>query len=222
MKKLFKKVFLVPLREQEPNPNEDKTGKSTPDLAKQLADLQAQIAQLKNDKNRKEDLHADVLKEAAAQKAREEERANMQRAIKFNLGIDKFVSDNNGFLTEITANIVQKINEKQFADEEKKARFLQKSLLEDFFSQQKNIDDAPEELKPRILAFKALADDDKEKQAPTYWDTLLLTVDRKKLTAQVEAAKRANGGGYTETNDLIKDYNAKVFARKAQYLGKGE
>ena len=84
------------------------------------------------------------------------------------------------------------------------------------------MDAAPAELKPRILAFKALADDEKDKQAADFWDTLTLTVGQKKLKAQVEAAKRARAGHYEETNDLIKDYNAKVFAKASKYTGEKE
>lgn len=205
-------------------------GGSQPDLAAQVASLQAKIAELEKGKAKeadpkpapKDDPRADALQEAAAKKAREEERTRLQNAIKFNLGIAKYVEENKDFLTAIAGTIVSKVNEKQFSDEEAKSLNMRKNLLEDFFSQQANIDAAPEELKPRIMAFKALAEDEKERQAAKNWDLLQLVVDRKKLTAQVEAAKRARQGGYEETNDLVKDYNAKVFARKSQYLGEGE
>lgn len=198
------------------------------DLAATVAALQAKIAELEKGQNKPEQkgdyqgISDDLKAQALAEKKREEERARMQEAIKFNLGIAQYVADNKDYLTAIAGGIVDKVNEKQFSDEEKKALNMRKNLLEDFFSQQANIDAAPEELKGRIMAFKALAEDDKEKQAAQYWDLLQLTVDRKKLTAQVEAAKRARQGGYEETNDLIKNYNAKVFARKSQYLGEGE
>lgn len=228
MKKLLKMMFITPLMEGEKDPAGGVPGgDGKPDLAATVAALQAEIAELKKGKDTpkpapKDDPRADVLKEAAAAKAREEERARMQEAIKFNLGIAKYIEDNKDYLTPIAGGIVSKINEKSFTDEEKKALNMRKNLLEDFFSQQANIDAAPEELKGRILSFKALAEDDKEKQAAQYWDLLQLVVDRKKLTAQVEAAKRARQGSYEETNDLIKNYNAKVFARKSQYLGEGE
>ena len=72
------------------------------------------------------------------------------------------------------------------------------------------------------MSFKALADDEKEKQAVNYWDTLTLTVSQKKLTARIEAAKRANGSGKTfeEQDDERKKYNDRVFALKSHYLGK--
>ncbi len=226
MKKLVHVMFLTPLRAQKDAPGADGGGQDN-DLAAQVAALQAEIAALKKGKEDpkpapKDDPRADVLAQAAAQKQRQEERERMQEAIKFNLAIAQYVADNKDYLTPIAAGIVDKVNEKQFTDEEKKSLNMRKNLLEDFFSQQANIDAAPEELKGRIMAFKALAEDDKEKQAATYWDLLQLTVDRKKLTAQVEAAKRARQGGYEESNDLIKNYNAKVFARKSQYLGEGE
>ena len=197
----------------------------TPDLAAQVAELKAQLAALQG-KGKEPGKEPTVLEKAQEEAAKAQEAAQakerLQSAIKFNLGVSKFVEDHKESLTKLSAGIVKTVSEKQFADEEKKASVIQAGLLSDFFGLQENIDAAPEELKERISAFKALAQDEKEKQAASYWDTLTLTVGRKEMLAKVEAAKRARQGGYEETNDLVKDYNAKVFARKSQYLGEGE
>lgn len=197
----------------------------TPDLAAQVAELKAQLAALQG-KGKEPGKEPTVLEKAQEEAAKAEQAAQakerLQSAIKFNLGVSKFVEDHKESLTKLSAGIVKTVSEKQFADEEKKASVIQAGLLSDFFGLQENIDAAPEELKERILSYKALAQDEKEKQASNYWDTLTLTLGRKEMLAKVEAAKRARQGGYEETNDLVKDYNAKVFARKSQYLGEGE
>lgn len=201
----------------------DKGDDKNSGLAAELAALRAELAELKA---KKEPAGSGVLedaqKEALKNAQRAEERARMASAIKFNLGIDKFVEDKKDYLTKLSGEIVKSVAGKQFSDEEVKARALQAALLEDFFAQQENLDSAPAELKERILAFKGLTADEKEKQAAKYWDTLTLTLGRKELVAKAEAAKRANSGRYEETNDLIKNYNAKVFAKASKYTGEKE
>ena len=193
------------------------------DLSAEIAALRAELAELKGKKDPAGSGILDSAKDEALKNAqRADERARMASAIKFNLGIDKFVEDKKDYLTKLSGEIVKSVAGKQFSDEEVKARALQAALLEDFFAQQENLDHAPAELKERIMTFKGLTADEKEKQASTYWDTLTLTLGRKELLAKAEAAKRANSGRYEETNDLIKNYNAQVFAKASKYTGEKE
>lgn len=227
MDKLLKLMFQnYPLRAADGADGADGGGaNNNADFAAKLDALTAQVEKLLSGKKDAEPAPTDADKvraelEAKAQK--EAETARMQDAIKFNLGVSQFVADNKDYLGKLAEGLVKTVNEKQFSDEVRKAAALKKNLLEDFFSLQENIDAAPEELKPRILSFKALADDDKEKQAAQFWDTLTLTLGQKKLAAQVAAAKRARAGHFEETNDLIKQYNDRVFAKRAHYLGEKE
>lgn len=194
------------------------------DLSAEIAALKEQIAALQGKAGKADDpsLLKAAQDEARKNAERAEERARMANAIKFNLGIEQFVESKKDYLTKLSGEIVKTVSGKQFSDEEVKARALQAALLEDFFAQQENLDSAPAELKERILAFKSLTSDEKEKQASKYWDTLTLTLGRKELVAKAEAAKRANAGRYEETNDLIKNYNAQVFAKASKYTGEKE
>lgn len=202
----------------------DKGGNDN-DLAAKLAALQAELEALKkgNNPEPKNPGIIDTAADEARKKAEHEEaRQRMQSAIKFNLGLSEFLKNNKDYLTKLSSGIVETLAKKQFSDEEVQARMAQSALLEDFFSQQENVDAAPEELKPRIMAFKALTSDEKEKQAGKFWDVLTLTVGAKKMAAQVAAAKRANSGKYEETDDVIKNYNDRVFAMSKHYLGEKE
>lgn len=232
MKKLLKLMLQNNmLRDKEGDPAKGEDGANGGggadkgnDFSAEIAALKEQIAALQGKAGKADDpsLLKAAQDEARKNAERAEERARMANAIKFNLGIEQFVESKKDYLTKLSGEIVKTVSGKQFSDEEVKARALQAALLEDFFAQQENLDSAPAELKERILAFKGLTADEKEKQAAKYWDTLALTLDRKELVAKAEAAKRANAGRYEETNDLIKNYNAKVFARKSQYLGEGD
>ena len=219
-----------PLRDKEGAAGADGGGADqSADLAAQVAALKAQLDELKAGKGKDSEpgpkdpsIIEKAQQEALLRAQHAQERARMQDAIKFNLGISKYVEDNKDYLTQLSGEIVQTVAAKQFSDEEVQARTLQASLLDDFFSLQENVDAAPAELKPRIMAFKALTQDEKEKQAAQYWDVLTLTLGQKKLAAQVAAAKRANSGIYDEPNDVIKKYNDRVFAMKSHYLGEKE
>lgn len=231
MKKLLKLMLQnYPLRDKDGAAGADGGGADkNADLAAQLAELKAQLDELKAGKGAQpepEPKDPSVIEkaqqEALLRAQQEQARARMQNAIKFNFGIAKYVEENKDYLTKLSGEIVKTVQAKQFSDEEVLARTMQASLLEDFFSQQENMDAAPAELKPRIMAFKALTQDEKEKQASHYWDVLTLTLGQKKMAAQVAAAKRANSGIYDEPNDVIKQYNDRVFAMKSHYLGEKE
>lgn len=231
MKKLLKLMLKNNvLRAQEGAAGADGGGADnpapTPDLAAQIAALREQVKALSSGKKDPDPAPSDadrVRADLEAKAKKEAETAKMQDAIKFNLGVGDFVAKNKDLLGRLAEGLVQEVNKKQFSDEVRKACALKKNLLEDFFMLQENVDAAPEELKPRIMAFKALADDEKEKQAARFWDTLTLTLGHKRLAAQVAAAKRARSGQFEETNDLVKQYNDRVFAKRAHYLGeKGE
>lgn len=231
MKKLFKLMLKNNvLRAPEGADGADGGGAAktdpAPDLATKVDTLSALVEKLVSGKKDPEPAPSDADKVRAdleAKARKDAETAQMQDAIKFNLGVGDFVAKNKDLLGRLAEGLVQEVNKKQFSDEVRKACALKKNLLEDFFMLQENIDAAPEELKPRIMAFKALADDEKEKQAARFWDTLTLTLGHKKLAAQVAAAKRARSGQFEETNDLVKQYNDRVFAKRAHYLGeKGE
>lgn len=227
MEKLFKLISQnYPLRDKEGAGGADGGGAGkTADLSAQVAALAAQVEKLMSGKPNPEPpkSDADKVRGALEEKARQEAAtARMQSAIKFNLGVSQFVADNKDLLGELAEGLVKVVNEKQFSDEERKAAALKKNLLEDFFSRQENMDAVPEELKARVMAFKALADDEKEKRAPDYWDTLTLTLGQKKMAAQVAAAQRARAGRFEETNDAVKQYNDRVFAKRAHYFGEKE
>ena len=231
MKKLLKLMLQnYPLRAPEGAAGADGGGADkTADLAAQVAALKAQLDELKAGKGAQpepEPKDPSVIEkaqqEALLRAQQAQARARMQDAIKFNFGISKYVEENKDYLTKLSGEIVKTVQAKQFSDEEVQARTLQASLLEDFFSQQETLDAAPAELKGRIMAFKALTQDEKEKQASQYWDVLTLTLGQKKMAAQVAAAKRANSGIYDEPNNVIKQYNDRVFALKSHYLGEKE
>lgn len=234
MDELLRRMFqLKALRDKDPDPAKGGSGgnpaPNNDDVSAQVAALKAELEALKKTANPKDPQPSDVekvRKELQEKADREAAIGRMQNAIRFNLSSEKYIEDNKDYLGPLAGGLYKEINSKAFTDEERKASAVKKGVLEYFFSLQENIDAAPAEVKDRIMHFKALADDEKEKQAPAFWDTLTLTVNQKKMTAQIAAAKRANSGNksFEEPDDNRRKYNDRVFALKSHYLGenKGE
>lgn len=157
-----------------------------------------------------DDVARKVQEEAAA--ARREQQ--LKEAIAFNFSIKDFVEKNKNVLPDTSARLVEAINEKNFSSEEARAHNIQKNLLVAYLAEQENLDSLPDALKERALAFKKLADDEKEKNAALYWDVLRLGVDRKQLLKKAEEAQKANG------NNLPRGTEVEEFENKIFNLGK--
>ena len=152
MKKLLKLMLQnYPLRDKEGAAGADGGGADkNADLAAKVAAIQEKLDALKAG-NKQEPAPAPkapsiiekAQQEALLRAQHAQERARMQDAIKFNLGISKYVEENKDYLTKLSGEIVQTVAAKQFSDEEVQSRTLQASLLDDFFSLQENVDAAP-------------------------------------------------------------------------------
>lgn len=216
MKRLLRRLQFRALMDKDADPAPGGGGSPAPgkadDVSAAIAALKEEIANLKAGKIPAQPEPSDVEKvrrEAQEKAEREAARARMENAIRFNLSSAKFIEDNKTFLGELAPNLYKNISEKPFSDEEKKESAVKKGLMEYFFGFQENVDAVPDELKGRVMHFKALADDEKEKQAGRYWDCLTLTLNQKKMSAQIEAAKRANSGvrSFEESDDARKRPN---------------
>lgn len=152
----------------------------------------------------------DVQKKAREQAEAAAREKALEAAVRFNLGAKSFLEQYKDFLPATCAGILEEVDKKTFSNEEAKARNLQKNLLSAYLSEQENLDMLPDTLKARAMEFKKLADDDKEKAAPNFWDVLKLGVDRKQLLKQAEEAKKANSG-QTPRGSSVEEFEAKIF-----------
>ncbi|MDR0675554.1 MAG: hypothetical protein LBF97_00740 [Elusimicrobiota bacterium] len=195
-------------------------------LKSQMQDLQKKLDATNNQKQTEQNINTnksddDVIKKVQAEELRkiEEQKKTdrLQRTIKFNLSIDNFVETNKEFLPELTPKILQEIKNKNYSNEEELKKQIQKNLLVSFFSIQENIDVLSENKKPKILEYKALAEDEKEKQSDIYWELLEDVVDKRQAIRKAEEVKKANGG-YINTDSDKKKYDDKVFGLKNHYI----
>lgn len=128
-----------------------------------------------------------TINEEAKNKVKEEEAANNDRedlesSIKFNMGISKFVEDNEALLPKEAKKIIETINAKTYKSEKKKADEVRKSLIDSFIEVQENIDILPASQKEALSRYKSLTEDEKLKQSSSFWGIVDVGINHKMLT----------------------------------------
>lgn len=135
----------------------------------------------------------------AAKKAHEEEKTaaqnqnEMETAIKFNLGLEKFVENFKAVLPETTKSLIEEVNKKNYTTEILKANAIRSGMIESFIELQQNFDILPETMKSKALKFKALTADEKEKQSALFWDVVEVGATHRQLMSKAAALQKANG-----------------------------
>lgn len=155
-------------------------------LAKQKADEEAKS---------KENIVNEAQKKLTDEKKTAEERADIESAIKFNMNIDKFVSDNSALLPAEAKKILETVNGKSYSSEKSKADELRKSLIESFIQVQGNIDALPQSQKEQVANYKALTEDEKVRQSTKYWGIVDVGISQKMLTKKASELAKAGGTG---------------------------
>lgn len=140
----------------------------------------------------KDDDVAKIKADAEAKKTAEEQ---LKSAIAFNLSCDGFIESNKKFIPEGVATVFKAYASRNFGSEEEKANNYRKVILDEVFSDQKNIDVLPESMKNEIARFKSLPEADKIKESGKYFVVVDTFLTIKKGMAQKEF--NGNGGNTT-------------------------
>lgn len=140
----------------------------------------------------KDDDVAKIKADAEAKKTAEEQ---LKSAIAFNLSCDGFIESNKKFIPEGVATVFKAYASRNFGSEEEKANNYRKVILDEVFSDQKNIDVLPESMKNEIARFKSLPEADKIKESGKYFVVVDTFLTIKKGMAQKEF--NGNGGNAT-------------------------
>lgn len=145
---------------------------------------------------------AKIKAEAEAKKTAEEQLKN---AIAFNLSRDSFIESNRKFIPEGVATVFKAYASRNFGSEIEQADNYRKVILDEIFSDQKNIDVLPESMKSEIARYKSLPESDKIKQSGKYFVVVDTFLTIKKGMAQKEF--NGNGGN---TSSAYSDRFAKL------------
>lgn len=153
-----------------------------------------------NDSDKKEPAK-DLKEEARENLTKQTDADNLQRdlenALGFNMKIGKFADDYKGILPETVASIISTANGKTYSNAIAKADEIRKSIIDEFISNQSNIDNLPESLKNKVLSYKDLTEDAKAKKSASYWDIVEIGAEMQSTRKRAEALKRANNAGST-------------------------
>lgn len=147
------------------------------------------------------DLNTDKIKADAA--AAKENECVLKSAMAFNINKDKFLEDNKSFIPESVLTIFKAYSDKTYANELEQADNYRKVIIDEIFSEQKNIDVMPESAKARIQKYKALAESDKLGAAGKYFDLVDTFLTIQKGKAQV-AFNKTNPSGDDEYSEKFK------------------
>lgn len=140
------------------------------------------------------------------------EAAVLKSALAFNIGRDKMLADNKRFIPDTVNTIFKAYVGRQYKDDVEEANNYRKVILEEVFSDQKNIDIMPESAKAKIAAFNNLAESDKLNKAGEYYDLIDTYLTIKKGQSQAEFNKQGQSGtdAYAEKFQKLGD----VFTKK--------
>lgn len=148
----------------------------------------------------------DQAKDAvAADKAAGESLTKVEESIKFNLSVADFVKKNESILPEESGKILAAISVKTFKDENEKANAARKNLLDSFLSQKENLVVMTSSMQARAEAFKALAESDKERRSPEFWDLVEVGVALKQGARKAEVLNKINGGSAGDSGNILQN-----------------
>lgn len=140
--------------------------------------------------------------------ATKELNASLANAIKFNLGIENFIKDNEAILPKEAKALFDTVNLKVYSTDVEKANVLRKGLIDQFIELKENFDILPNSLKERANKYKALTDDEKAKQSGQFWDIVEIGAAHKVLIRKAEQLSK-NGGQEAKTE--FSEFEKRVF-----------
>lgn len=203
----------------------DGGGGGATDTAKEMADLKAQIAELKgliakpkddqkpDDKDlgkKADDLKAQKDKEAAGGKA-------MEAAIKFNLKSGEFLKAHESLLPKDFKDLLEASEKENYSSEVEKSNVLKDGMIKKFFAVQANRDLLTQGQKTVLDDFEKLTNNARQEKAAEIYDMIFEpTIERLKGIKKADALSKGHG----EPNDSKEAYKNKLVALgKKHYLG---
>lgn len=212
-----------------PTPPATPATPAVPDLSSELAALRKKNEELeaKLKAGRGGEGGDDPLGEKAREEREKKEREQadtkqIEQAVQFNMGLDRFLADNAELLPKEMSEIVALAHKENYASSFAKANAIRASLLKSFFSVQTNIDVLTESQKTKIEDFLKLTLDAREAKAgQIYADIFEPTLEMIRKVKKAEDLARVRGGiGGTQTDNEYKDRLIKR-ARQAHLGEKG-
>ena len=149
----------------------------------------------KEPENKDEGLLSEAKKNMEKQSNQEEDQANIEKALGFNMTISTFAEKYKDILPASIKSVIETANGKTYTSAIAKADEMRKAILEAFLEVQANVDSLPDGMKAKANAFKALTEDAKRAKSGQYWEIVEIGAELQNSRKRAEAVNRANGNG---------------------------
>ncbi len=149
----------------------------------------------KEPENKDEGLLGEAKKNMEKQSNQEEDQANIEKALGFNMTISAFADKYKDILPASIKSVIDTANGKSYTSAIAKADEMRKAILEAYLEVQANVDSLPEGMKAKANAFKALTEDAKRAKSGQYWEIVEVGAELQTSKKRAEAVNRANGNG---------------------------
>lgn len=170
----------------------DMMGKMGEFLSKQA---ETKAPENKEPEKKNDGLLDEAKKNMAEQSNQQEAQADIERALGFNMSIQKFAEDFKAILPSSVNSIIETANGKTYTSAIAKANDIRKALLDAYLEVQANIDGLPESMKSKANAYKALTEDAKLAKSGSFWEIVEIGAEMAKAKARANAISKANGNG---------------------------
>lgn len=161
---------------------------------------------------KKKAIESDALKSAEEEvkkRKAEKTQADMEKerfleAVKWNAGLNDFLTNNAEYLPENLADIIKVLEAKTYTDDVEKAQELKRAVVEQYIKHQENIDILPESLKSKAEKYAGFTTKEKLETAPDYYDIVETGIHTAKNIKKAEAIEKGgsgNSGGKSATQE---------------------
>lgn len=137
----------------------------------------------------------------------QEKTANeMESAVLFNLGLDKFTQENENCLPPDVKGIIELAKKENYSSQREKSRAIKSAIVQSFFSEQSNMELLTPSQKNMIDGFMKLTKNGREAKANSLYSNVFEpALNAKKLTMKAEElGKKAGQRGTSSKEDAMR------------------
>lgn len=197
------------------------TTDSTPDLAKENADLKARLAALEVTVNQKSLDGKTLLDKARDDRSTTDDKVRrdkqLEQAITFNMRSNEFLKENEVFLPKDFTDIFTRANKDSYDDAIQKDQAIKSAMIDSFFQLQENADLLTPGQKSKLDEFLKLTKTGKQEQSQAVYDMVFEPAfDKLKSVKRAEALKKGHAAGSTVTENYKKRM---IESSRKHYLG---
>ncbi len=124
-----------------------------------------------------------------------DDQKDVERAVRFNLGLDDFVKTNKSLLPEEIDGIISHASKEKYDSEAEQASAMKTAILTSFFAVQANVDQLTPSQKKALDTWKALTKNARAERAGDIYENVFEpAIDKIKSVRKAEEAGRARAG----------------------------